>query len=208
VSLAYLVDTDWVIDHFHGVEDVTRKLEELRPAGLAISVVSLAELYEGIHYSRDPARGRAARRLSRPAGLWCHAGNDLAAVSPIDAEVRIGREYDRIGERLTHPDEAGIGEAHRNVRVLLDETQDPVELVGEIEREDDGATTKKRAQGWPAPRPEEVERLGENGIAGLPGRGQVLGLGHRPLVVTVATAQQRDHEPGVNENVCGHTQLS
>jgi predicted nucleic acid-binding protein len=25
---------------------------------LAISVVSLAELYEGIHYSRDPARGR------------------------------------------------------------------------------------------------------------------------------------------------------
>jgi len=58
VSLAYLVDTDWVIDHFHGLEGATLKLEELRPAGLAISVVSLAELYEGIHYSRDPARGR------------------------------------------------------------------------------------------------------------------------------------------------------
>jgi tRNA(fMet)-specific endonuclease VapC len=58
VSLTYLVDTDWVIDHFHGVEGVTLKLEQLRPAGLAISVVSLAELYEGIHYSRDPARGR------------------------------------------------------------------------------------------------------------------------------------------------------
>ena len=55
MRLAHLVDTDWVIDHFHGVEGVTRKLEELRPAGLAISVVSLAELYEGIHYSRDPA---------------------------------------------------------------------------------------------------------------------------------------------------------
>ena len=58
MSLAYLVDTDWVIDHFHGVESVTRKLDELQPAGLAISVISLAELYEGIHYSRDPARGR------------------------------------------------------------------------------------------------------------------------------------------------------
>lgn len=58
MSLAYLVDTDWVIDHFHGVEGVTRKLEELRPAGLGISIVSLAELYEGIHYSRDAARGR------------------------------------------------------------------------------------------------------------------------------------------------------
>ena len=55
---AYLVDTDWIIDHFNGIERVTRKLEELRPAGLAISIISLAELYEGIHYSRDPARGR------------------------------------------------------------------------------------------------------------------------------------------------------
>ena len=36
MSLAYLVDTDWVIDHFHGIAAVTRKLEELRPAGLRI----------------------------------------------------------------------------------------------------------------------------------------------------------------------------
>ncbi|MEK7446545.1 MAG: type II toxin-antitoxin system VapC family toxin [candidate division NC10 bacterium] len=59
MSLAYLVDTDWVIDHFHGIAAVTRKLEELRPAGLALSVISLAELYEGVHYARDPARSRA-----------------------------------------------------------------------------------------------------------------------------------------------------
>ena len=49
MSLAYLIDTDWVIDHFHGIAAVTRKLEELRPAGLALSVISLAELYEGVH---------------------------------------------------------------------------------------------------------------------------------------------------------------
>ena len=30
MSLSYLVDTDWIIDHFHGVENVTRKLEEQR----------------------------------------------------------------------------------------------------------------------------------------------------------------------------------
>ncbi|MBI3989954.1 MAG: hypothetical protein HY347_10105 [candidate division NC10 bacterium] len=34
MSLAYLVDTDWIIDHFNQVEPITRKLEELRPAGL------------------------------------------------------------------------------------------------------------------------------------------------------------------------------
>jgi predicted nucleic acid-binding protein len=66
VSLAYLIDTDWVIDHFHGVESVTRKLDELRPAGLAISIVSPAELYEGIHYSRNFSGPRALRPSGEP----------------------------------------------------------------------------------------------------------------------------------------------
>jgi tRNA(fMet)-specific endonuclease VapC len=47
----YLIDTDWVIDHFNHVERVSRRLEELEPQGLALSVISLAELYEGIYYS-------------------------------------------------------------------------------------------------------------------------------------------------------------
>ena len=59
-----------------------------------------------------------------------------------------------------------------------------------------------------APRPEKVERFGENGIAGFPGRGHTRGLRHCPPMVTVATAQQRDHEPGVNEDACGHTPSS
>ena len=28
--MKYLVDTDWVIDHFRGVELITRKIEDLR----------------------------------------------------------------------------------------------------------------------------------------------------------------------------------
>ncbi len=48
MTLTYLIDTDWVIDHFNRVERTTEKLKELRPAGIAVSVVSLAELYEGI----------------------------------------------------------------------------------------------------------------------------------------------------------------
>jgi tRNA(fMet)-specific endonuclease VapC len=91
VSVAHLVDTDWVIDHFHGVDSVTRKLDELRPAGLAISIVSLAELYEGIHYSRDPARGREvlARFLTG------------VTVLPLDEEVcdRFGLERGRLRQR-------------------------------------------------------------------------------------------------------------
>jgi tRNA(fMet)-specific endonuclease VapC len=52
--LAFLIDTDWAIDHLRGVEAVTARLGELEPEGLAISVISVAELWEGVHYSRDP----------------------------------------------------------------------------------------------------------------------------------------------------------
>ena len=59
MSPAYVVDTDWIIDHFSGVEPITQKLNELRSAGLTVSIVSLAELYDGVLYSKDPTRSRA-----------------------------------------------------------------------------------------------------------------------------------------------------
>lgn len=57
---AYLVDTDWSIDHLNRVEPITTKLKEFEPQGLAISVISLAELYEGVFYSRDPVQSQTA----------------------------------------------------------------------------------------------------------------------------------------------------
>ena len=58
--MRYLVDTDWVIDHLRRVVQVTRRLDALAPEGLALSIVSLAELYEGVYSSRDPSRVEAA----------------------------------------------------------------------------------------------------------------------------------------------------
>ncbi len=52
--MRYLIDTDWVINHLRGTERVTAKLEELAASGLALSIVSLAELYEGVHRSVSP----------------------------------------------------------------------------------------------------------------------------------------------------------
>lgn len=54
--MKFLIDTDWMIDHFNNVKAVTTKLEELAPEGMAISIISLAELYEGVYYSQDPAK--------------------------------------------------------------------------------------------------------------------------------------------------------
>ena len=56
---SFLVDTDWVIDHFNAVGAVTRRLQALRPRGLALSIISVAELWEGVHFSRDRARSEA-----------------------------------------------------------------------------------------------------------------------------------------------------
>ena len=47
-----------MIDHFNGVTQVTRRLKELEPQGLGLSVVSAAELWEGAYFSRDPKRSQ------------------------------------------------------------------------------------------------------------------------------------------------------
>lgn len=60
MSLAsYLVDTDWVIDHFNRVGAVTQRLQELQRQGLAVSIISVAELWEGVHFSKNPERSQA-----------------------------------------------------------------------------------------------------------------------------------------------------
>jgi predicted nucleic acid-binding protein len=51
----YLVDTDWVIHYLNGHAGIVRRLDELKERGLALSVASLAEIYEGIYYSTDPS---------------------------------------------------------------------------------------------------------------------------------------------------------
>ena len=58
-AASYLLDTDWVIDHFNRVEAVTRRLRELQPRGLALSIISVAELWEGVYFSKDPERSQA-----------------------------------------------------------------------------------------------------------------------------------------------------
>ena len=47
----YLIDTDWVIDYLKGVPSVVAQLQAVANEGLAISVISLAELYEGVYGS-------------------------------------------------------------------------------------------------------------------------------------------------------------
>lgn len=56
MNARYLVDTDWAIDYLNGREGTRKRLEELGESGLAFSIISLAEVYEGIFYSKDPEK--------------------------------------------------------------------------------------------------------------------------------------------------------
>ncbi|HKG25334.1 MAG TPA: type II toxin-antitoxin system VapC family toxin [Thermomicrobiales bacterium] len=56
----YLIDTDWIIDVFNNQTQAAATLKRLADQGLAVSVITYGELYQGAFYSRDPQRALAA----------------------------------------------------------------------------------------------------------------------------------------------------
>lgn len=55
-AVKYLVDTDWVIDYLNQRSPAHDELPSLFPHGVAISIITFTEIYEGIYSSRDPER--------------------------------------------------------------------------------------------------------------------------------------------------------
>jgi predicted nucleic acid-binding protein len=59
MNARYLMDTDWAINHLNGEERTRQRLEGLAASGLGFSMISLAEVYEGILYSQDPEKNES-----------------------------------------------------------------------------------------------------------------------------------------------------
>ena len=78
--MKYLVDTDWVIDYLNDVNRTVLRLDDLMPDGVGMSIVSLAEIYEGVFRGSDPQG--AERQLQNFL-------NDVAIVPLDDAICRI-----------------------------------------------------------------------------------------------------------------------
>jgi len=55
----YLLDTDWAIDYLEGYERTVRALQSVPRERLCISVVSLAEIYDGIEGDPEPEEALA-----------------------------------------------------------------------------------------------------------------------------------------------------
>lgn len=58
--MKYLLDTDFVIDHLTGQQSARDALASFLPDGVAISIITFSEMYEGIYGSRDPRTAASA----------------------------------------------------------------------------------------------------------------------------------------------------
>ena len=130
MTVRYLIDTDWMIDHLNQVDRVVNRLKELRPQGLALSVISLAELYEGVYYARDPDKSQAA----------LDAFLEDVAVLGIDEEIcrRFGKERGRLRKegQLIGDFDLLIGSTalQHNLTVLTNNRR-PFELIESVQSE-------------------------------------------------------------------------
>ena len=97
--MEYLVDTDWAIDYLHRADRTVRRLEELFPDGVGLSIVSLAELYDGLARSRNPDADAETLRL------FLEAVDVVLESEDLTVEGAGGVEDD-----ITEP-EASVGEA-------------------------------------------------------------------------------------------------
>ena len=125
----FLIDTDWTIDYLNGARYVRDRLNDLGISDLGISVVSVAELYEGVLYSRSMEHDHAALSL--------FLENEVTALG-IDMEIcRIfGRERGRLrrqGQMIGDMDLLIASTCLRHNLTLLSNNRRHFESVGELE---------------------------------------------------------------------------
>jgi hypothetical protein len=74
--VTYLVDTDWVVDYLAGVPEARTLIATLLPDGIAVSIVTYVEVYEGM----PVVAIRGARNGSSASS--CVASTSLASAGP------------------------------------------------------------------------------------------------------------------------------
>ena len=58
--LRYLIDSDWSINYLRGARDYVERVRGIAADGIGLSIISLAELYEGVYSSTNPSMSEAA----------------------------------------------------------------------------------------------------------------------------------------------------
>jgi tRNA(fMet)-specific endonuclease VapC len=129
--MTHLIDSDWVADYLKGYQRAVRLLTTLPADGLAISIITYGEIYEGIYFGDDPAQHArdfhqflrgvtvlsvsrlVARRFARIRGTLRAQGNLIPEPDSLIAATalthglilvtRNRRHFDRIPELTLYP---------------------------------------------------------------------------------------------------------
>ena len=64
--MPYLIDSDWVIDFLAQESEALQLIEQLAQEGIAISIVTYMEVYQGVLRSQE-SRRHLARENSQPS---------------------------------------------------------------------------------------------------------------------------------------------
>jgi tRNA(fMet)-specific endonuclease VapC len=97
--MRYLLDSDVVADYLKGRNSARTLLEPLFPDGLAISIITYAEVYEGVYYGRD------RRRHEQGFRAFLHAVAVLSLTQAVARRYAVLRgSLQRQGQIIDQPD--------------------------------------------------------------------------------------------------------
>lgn len=63
MAATYLLDTGWIIRHLRGSKEYTESMNRIGSDRLAVSLITVAELSEGIYRANDPQKAKRSVEL-------------------------------------------------------------------------------------------------------------------------------------------------
>ncbi len=118
--MTYLVDTDWVASALKGRSEATTLLGALSSEGLAISLITYGEIYDGIYHGISPASQEAGflaflqnvdvvpldldimRRFARLRGELRGAGKPISDFDLLIAATALRNNFTLVTRNLRH----------------------------------------------------------------------------------------------------------
>ena len=86
--MKYLLDTTWIVEYLRGNPETISRIQELQEEGLAVSIISMAELYEGVFRSNQPEANEEALK------------DFVSAVTVLEVTEDMARRYGEEKARL------------------------------------------------------------------------------------------------------------
>ncbi len=148
---------------------------------------------------------KVGSELNWPGSSGAQYRNHLPAMTAIDVEVGIRREYQRIGHCLGHAHQAGVSKTHRYICVFLQERYHCLHVIVQIEPRNDGSPRKHRVQSLRAPFAKQMIGFRQHRLAGIPRRRILRCLLNRPFMVRVAAAKHSHEKTSINEHASCHS---